>query len=283
MLSLIRDQLFATLDCMMPSWSLITVTYNSAQTLRRFWGHNRPELVEWIVVDNGSTDDSVNVARELGATVVDLRTNVGFSAANNEGLRIARGKYVGFLNPDVRGNWADLDELARVVDTSGGLVAPQLTGEDQAVQPNGRGAPFLGHKVMNRVQGERAQTDYLVVADSEQILHAFWLMGAAIVGAASVVRELGGWNERFFLYYEDKDLCIRAWRRGTPVLVHGGVRWVHGWARETSKFRLKPWIRELDSLARFYSLYPELLFNRRAVMRKHERAFRMSGTVANLE
>jgi N-acetylglucosaminyl-diphospho-decaprenol L-rhamnosyltransferase len=79
-----------------PLWSVVTVTYNSAAILRHCW-YEAAKPFEWIVVDNGSQDDSADVAEELGARVVRLAANVGFSAANNIGARHSSAPYLFFV------------------------------------------------------------------------------------------------------------------------------------------------------------------------------------------
>lgn len=259
------------------TWSLITVTYNSAVPLRRYWSAERPANVEWVVVDNGSTDDSIEIATALGATVIAAETNLGFSAANNRGLQAATGEYIAFVNPDVRVGYPDLEELADAIDERGGLVSPQLLNADGTLQPNGRGAPLLLHKILNRATSRDQDNGYRLTAEPTERMNVFWLIGAVVAGDARTVRALGGWNERFFLYYEDKDLSIRAWRGGFDVTLVGSLRWTHGWARETTRFRLMPWVRELDSLFRFYTLYPEFLVGGAAVRRRHPLASEGSG------
>lgn len=262
---------------MASDWSLITVTYNSAATLRRFWASGVPAGVEWIVVDNASSDDSVAAAKELGASVVELKDNLGFSAANNRGLSVAQGKYVAFVNPDVTPTWDSLTTLESTIEDTGGLVAPQLLNADGSLQPNGRGAPLLAHKVLNRLTKGPRENGYQVLTQAGERRAAFWLIGAVIAGRTDTVRSLGGWNERFFLYYEDKEICIRAWQHGLKVVVDGRVRWTHGWARETSRFRLTPWLREFQSMATFYSLYPEFVLGGPAIRRKYPRPAAASG------
>ncbi len=263
------------------SWSLITVTYNSAAPLRTYWSAERPAHVEWIVVDNGSTDDSVQVAESLGARVIVAEKNLGFSAANNLGLRSAQGEYIAFVNPDARVVASDLDELASAIDELGGLVSPQLLNTDGTLQPNGRGAPLLLHKILNRASERQQDNGYRLYAADGERRNVFWLIGAVVAGSAATMRALGGWNDRFFLYYEDKDLSIRAWRAGFPVTLLGSVRWTHGWSRETTRIRLMPWVREFDSLFRFYSLYPEFLFGGRSVARRHPEASARSGRLVS--
>lgn len=268
----------------MPStWSFITVTYNSAPTLRHFWKDGVPEGVEWIVVDNASSDDSVTTAESLGATVIALPENLGFSAANNRGLDVAEGAYIAFTNPDITVDWTTLPTLRATIDRTDGLVAPQLLNADGSVQPNGRGAPLLAHKVMNRLTRGPRKNGYQILTAPDERKSVFWLIGAAILGSAERIRSLGGWNEKFFLYYEDKDICIRAWKSNISVTLDGTARWTHGWARETSGFRLQPWIREFSAMSTFYRLYPELLLGGPVVRRRHPRAATESGRPVPLD
>lgn len=261
------------------SWSLITVAYNSASMLQRYWSDARPADVEWIVVDNNSSDDSVAVARALGASVIESPINQGFSAANNIGLAVAKGAYIAFVNPDVAVNYSDLPSLAARIDDVGGLVSPQLTNEDQTLQPNGRGMPLLLHKVLNRTSSrERLHGTYLLFAYADDEKYVFWLIGAVVAARIETFKAMDGWSEKFFLYYEDKDISIRAWRAGYPVVLLGAFRWAHGWARETTKFKLKPWIREISSLSRFYSLYPEFIFGGELAQRRNPEASARAGS-----
>jgi N-acetylglucosaminyl-diphospho-decaprenol L-rhamnosyltransferase len=261
-----------------PTWSLITVAYNSAITLTEHWAPVRPADVEWIVVDNASQDGSVQTAAELGATVIPLKANVGFSAANNVALARARGRYVAFVNPDVVVQYDDLAALAESIETLGGLVAPQLVNRDGSAQANGRGAPLLISKIANRIFGGEAGTnDYLLKAAMGESRYAFWLTGAVIAGRRVDFEALGGWDESYFLYYEDVDLSMRAWKSGLTVAVMGGLRWRHTWARENASRSWRAQGRELRAAATFYRRLPGLIFGGPADRRKHARQYELSG------
>lgn len=248
--------------------SLITVTYNNADTLRSSWsGVKLPPYVEWIVVDNASSDDSVATAESLGATVIRVGENRGFSAANNIGLARASGEFIGFVNPDVTVDLEGLPSLAEVARDRAALVAPQLLNPDQTEQPNGRGYPLLTAKVRNRLRGDDPR--YLLRSENGQPRPVCWVMGAAVFGTRESIDRIGGWDPHFFLYYEDKDICLRAWGAGIAVYLVPEVRWVHGWARDTTSFRLAPWRREIASMAKFYARYPEFLGGVRASRRSH--------------
>jgi N-acetylglucosaminyl-diphospho-decaprenol L-rhamnosyltransferase len=242
-------------------WTFITVTYDSAETLQRFWSAGAPLGSRWIVVDNNSSDSTVSVAHDLGAEVFSLANNRGFSAANNIGLDAATSRYVCFVNPDVTVDTDSLDLLAVEIARTGGLVAPQLLNADGSLQANGRGFPIIWNKILHRLRpsSQRVREGYLRLATDDNAKVACWVMGAAVAGDRLTLQQLGGWDDRYFLYYEDKDLCLRAWRAGHPVNVIGSVRWTHGWARETTSLHWTPWRREMASMARFYSRYPGFL------------------------
>lgn len=248
--------------------SLITVAHNSADTLRRCWGAATvPPDVEWIVVDNGSSDDSVSVARGLGATIIDAGSNRGFSAANNLGLERASGDFIGFVNPDVVVDFETMEDAIAVASEHRALVAPQLLNLDGTEQPNGRGYPLLTAKMRNRLRG--GDPAYLLRSRDGAPRAVCWVMGAAILGDRAVFEELGGWDPHFFLYYEDKDICLRAWEAGIPVLLVPTARWAHGWARETTSFRWAAWRREIPSMVKFYARYPEFLKGLRSSRSAH--------------
>ncbi|WBB72506.1 glycosyltransferase [Micromonospora sp. WMMD1128] len=260
-------------------WTVVTVAHNSAGTLRRCWRDRKP--YEWLVVDNASADDSAAVAAELGARVIRLPANVGFARANNVALREATGRYVLFANPDLEVRADDLPVLAGHLDVHGGLVAPQLLGTDGTPQANGRGFPYATAKLGNRNVWplSRLHASYRQVVAPGETRYVAWVMGAAVAGRTADVAALGGWNERFFLYYEDHELGLRAWRRGLAVAVRGDVRWTHHWARATNSVR---WSRahnlELRSARTFFGMFPEFLVGLPRPERRHREAARLVGS-----
>ncbi|WIJ45901.1 glycosyltransferase [Curtobacterium citreum] len=240
-------------------WHIITVTFNSAEDLRRHWqAVALPARSRWTVVDNASTDDSVEVARQLGATVISLDTNVGFGAANNIGARSLQSRFIAFVNPDIEIVGSSLDELARNLELDpAAVVAPQLLNVDRTPQPSGRNFPTLSSKIFNRLPGASSH-EYQITADPGQRRYVSWAIGAAIAMTAETFDEIP-WDDHFFVYYEDSDLGLRAWSSGHAVVLDGSVRWVHGWARDTSSFNLAAWRLEVASMAKFYLRYPHLL------------------------
>ncbi|GAA3896109.1 glycosyltransferase family 2 protein [Leifsonia kafniensis] len=243
-----------------PRWSFITVSYNSADALKTYWGSATiPAGAEWIVVDNSSSDATVSIAESLGARVIRLEVNLGFGAANNIGMNQSRGEFIAFVNPDVTVDFSTLPALERVVQSLGGVIGPQLINPDGSLQPNGRGIATLPSKIRNRLKSETGTSGYQRTAEPGEQIAVDWLIGAAVIATRQTFDKFGAWDDHFFVYYEDSDLGMRAWKHGVPVHVLGDVRWIHGWARETTSFNVDAWKRELTSMAKFYSRYPALL------------------------
>lgn len=244
------------------SVSLVTVTYNSAATLNHFWREWPSDVCEWIVVDNASTDGSSDVARALGARVIQLDANVGFSAANNRGAEAARGEVLGFLNPDVTPTRYGVEALSTRVLETHAMVAPQLVNGDGSLQENGRGAPYPLRKVAHMFAPASSVNQRYVHHVESGLERVVWVMGAAVFLSREAFDRIGGWDAGYFIYYEDSDICLRALQEGIPTYVDGDVRWLHGWARETAKGASPSiWKHEIKSAARFYRRHPHCAFS----------------------
>lgn len=241
-------------------WTLVTVTYNSARHLRESWSGIDLTGVQWLVVDNNSSDDSVAIARELGAQARALDVNLGFSKANNLALATVDTPWVMFVNPDVMVDPTSLERLAHSAAAHQSLIAPQLKSSDGSLQPNARGLPFLADKVAHRgIALPGSHLDEYIRTDLLGPTHVAWVMGAAVGGATAHLKELGGWSEDYFLYYEDHDLGIRSWLNGSAVIVDPAATWRHGWERATMRPNLAAWKSEVRSMRAFYRNYDYLL------------------------
>lgn len=241
-------------------WNIITVTHNSSRDITRYWRDQIPNSVRWTVVDNDSTDVSSELCRELGAEVIELKANLGFSAANNIALNQSTSEYICFANPDVKVNFADLKILENYLDENLAIVSPQLINLDGSLQPNARNHPYLISKISNRLPFEtQMQSRYQIRPTFIGAHEVPWLMGAVIIGKKDTFDLISGWDEDFFLYYEDTDLCIRAKNAGIRVILVNQFRWAHAWNRDTTKLNIKSWKREIQSAFTFYKKYPKYL------------------------
>jgi N-acetylglucosaminyl-diphospho-decaprenol L-rhamnosyltransferase len=248
----------------MLDWAVITVTYNNADELKRCWPNALPPELLWIVVDNASKDESASVARDMGAHVIKMPKNVGFSAGCNVGMRACDRELLLFANPDLQIVADDLAELEVSVRKGQGLSAPRLMNADGSRQPNVRGVPYVINKLAARgLKLPGADLNSYLWPKPERVA---WLMGAAVATTRASMLSVGGWSERYFVYFEDHELGLAYHARELPVQCVESVRWVHSWAREpvkgTIRRKLRAIVLEIVSGGRFYWQHPGLVFGR---------------------
>jgi N-acetylglucosaminyl-diphospho-decaprenol L-rhamnosyltransferase len=211
---------------------VVVVAYRSADTLR---GCVEPLAalphVAVTVVDNASPDQSAEVVADLPIQVIRAPRNGGFSYGCNLGSAGARAPYLLFLNPDARIDAAALATLVSVVrdDPSAGLVAPRLE-EDGALAFSLRRFPRLRSTYaqalfLHRLWPNAAWTDELIRDESAyaRAATAEWVSGACMLVRRSAYEAIGGFDEDFFLYCEDTDLCLRLWKAGHAVRYEPGA------------------------------------------------------------
>ena len=190
------------------------------------WRHT----VEIIVVDNDSRiDDSAAVVRKdfPGVCLIQTGRNIGFSAGNNLGYAIASGRYVLFLNPDTIVEKGALDALIDWMDAhpEAGACGPRMTYPDGELQNSSRAFPSFGAGIFrNSFLGRMFPNNpwsraYLMEdVDRTQEHKADWLSGSALLGRRTALQQVdlgrGPWDETYFMYCEDVDLCYRLNRAG---------------------------------------------------------------------
>lgn len=192
---------------------------------------------EHVVVDNASSDGSADAVAELRPEVKLIRNgeNAGFARANNQGTRVARGRYLLFLNPDTTVVGDALQVMVRLMeerDDLGVLGARLVDAELRMSRDNGYRFPTLRTVVNEYLQIARAARSprlfpgILRSTDFEGIDECDWVSGAALM----MPRELAlaePWNEEIFFFAEDVELCDRVRRRGLRVACTAEANVVH--------------------------------------------------------
>jgi N-acetylglucosaminyl-diphospho-decaprenol L-rhamnosyltransferase len=205
----------------------VLVSYNSRSHLRE---SVRPlttfEGVQVLLTDNASTDDSVTTVADLPVSVLVLEENKGFGAGCNAGWRRGSSPLVLFLNPDATIDEESLRRLAAVLenDPKVGLVGPRILEPDGSLAFSQRRFPRLRSTYaralfLHRIFKRAGWADELVrePAAYERASSPDWVSGACMFVRRSVLEEVDGFDERFFLYCEDKDLCQRIRAAGYDV------------------------------------------------------------------
>ena len=212
--------------------SVFIVTYNSSPLLRSCLDSLQAQTLagnfEVIVVDNASRDDTIAIIRAEYPEVnlMASETNLGFGNANNKALTLAQGRYVVLLNPD-----AQLlpDTLARALqhmedNADAGMGGGLLQDTQGAWQPSARLFPSLLNDSLtlsglaNRYPASRFFGRFdRSWADPLTMTPVDWVPGAFAILRRSLVEQIGLFDPRFFLYYEEVDLCRRIYQAGFKV------------------------------------------------------------------
>jgi hypothetical protein len=222
----------------MTTVSIVLVNYNGAHVvidcLHSVMAMLQTVPYEVIVVDNASTDHSVDLIAEKFPTVKLLRQpeNRGFGAGNNVGANAAIGDYLFLLNTDTILTGDILPHLVEVMeqDSSIGIVGPKLLNADGSLQlSTARSVSLWGE-----YQTLKQHLDYQNPNHKSKIYQQFSQMqevdiviGAALFIRRSLFEELGGFDETFFMYLEESDLCRRVQVKGWKIVYTPSVELIH--------------------------------------------------------
>jgi hypothetical protein len=213
--------------------SIIIVSYNVRdflqQCLHSLDRASAHPTVEVIVVDNASVDASAQMVREQfpGVRLIENRTNRGFSRANNQAMRIARGRYLLLINPDTLAQEDTLVALQDFMDAhpEAGAAGCKILNPDGTLQLSCRRSfptPWVAFcKILglsrlfpkSRLFGKYNLT-YL---DPDQIEKVDALSGSFLFLRRRTVKEIGLFDEQYFMYGEDLDLCYRIMKAGWKI------------------------------------------------------------------
>ncbi len=230
-----------------PLVSVIIVNYNAGKLLTdSVKSVINFEGVEVVVADNASKDDSfINLGKNVKSPkliLIDNHANLGFGKAVNQAVRRSHGEYVYLLNPD-----ASLSKTAlkRMVETAKryqdrAIIAPRLENPDGTPQSSCYRPQTIVNALKEYWLGvSGAYSKYLPSGKNPQVVYA--AVAAAWLVPRKVWEELGGLSSRFFLYFEDIDMCDRANRAGIPVVYdpQAVVKHAHGVSSRTNPIVLK--------------------------------------------
>lgn len=226
--------------------SVIIVNYNTAELLAiclRSIEADAPRKTEIVVVDNASRDNSVKLVRKDFPKVylIANKNNVGFAKANNQAVKVTTGRYLYFLNPDTELKPGALQAMRNFMDSHPdiGLAGTRIVNPDGSPQPS----------VETHYPGERSAKNDLIDLKGE----IAWVLGASMIMRRNLFNELRGFDEAFFLYGEEQDLCLRVRKAGFPIGYIPDAVVVHwGGQSETGVPSVQVWNKKLDAEFVFY-------------------------------
>jgi GT2 family glycosyltransferase len=219
------------------SLSFIVVNRNTADLLIRCLDHIFHSTVqssaEVIVVDNGSSDDSVSRVKERfpQVIVVEAGRNLGFAAANNRAMRQAKGEFVLLVNTDALLEKDCARSLLDVMeaDPRAGMAGPQLLNADGSRQTSYEATPTLATETLNRSLLKRLfpakfPGKHRRRSEPEQVET---LIGAVMMIRRKALEQLGGFDEDYFFFLEETDLAVRMRQTGWKVVHDPRAEAVH--------------------------------------------------------
>lgn len=216
----------------MTKLSVITVSFNNEDFIERSIKSVLkflPDNCEYIILDNGSEDDSYRRIKQYPKVkLIKSDTNLGFSKGNNKAVKEAGGEYLFFLNPDTEINEDVFTPLLNFYESHSatGLVAPKLIMTDGKIQPSVKKLPTIWGAFKEYVLGiKNSYGEYVPEGDEPIEVEAVY--GAAFLIKRELFEKLNGFDERYFMYYEDSDLCRRVRKLGKKIFYLPRVNLLH--------------------------------------------------------
>jgi GT2 family glycosyltransferase len=256
-----------------PIVSTVIVTHNSSAVLsdcltalRAAVEHLPHELV---VVDNASSDATTKLVERdwPGAILVENERNVGFAAACNWGAARADGGLLLFLNPDTALDSNSVAELRDVViaDPKIGLATGRVRHPDGVFQSTSRHFPTLGNLIFSRgsalrpLFGRDDSADRYTLSDADDVQPVPAVAATFMMTRRDLFIQLGGFDERYFLFMEDTDLSRRAVDRGYTNVFVPTAGAIHAWGKGSTIGRLRRRWHHHVSMWRYLRKYHNLL------------------------
>jgi GT2 family glycosyltransferase len=253
-----------------PRISAIVVSYNTRDDLLRCLEALQAATgaaLETIVVDNGSTDGSVDAVR---ARFPDVRAianaaNLGFARANNLGLRAARGEFVLVVNSDCEVRPGAVAALCAILETRPevAIAGPRTVGSDGGPQVSFGPSltPVAEWRQGRLVRGVKAGDAAALRRAAALAAHEQepeWVSASCFLARRSALEAVGGFDESFFLYEEDVDLCLRVRLAGGRILYTPAAEVVHHLGRSMARAPVRARLEYHRSHLHFYAKHNSL-------------------------
>lgn len=256
--------------------SIVIVNYNkyelTIKCIESVLQHTKEIDFEIIVMDNCSTNSSFDYLKEHfgnkeNVHVFQNSSNTGFGDGNNKAVEKSKFNNIMFLNPDVLVLDNGIKELLEVLTSRSdvGIVGCKLLNQDMTLQYSCRRilpiykfilARTPLQKFIPRNIIEKINSDYLMrESNHEDELLVDWLMGSCLLLRKNEFLKISGFDHRYFMYFEDVDLCYQYNRMGKKVLYYPRVSMIHLHEQESVKKINKLTFIHLKSMVDFYKKY----------------------------
>jgi GT2 family glycosyltransferase len=242
------------------TWNTVDITLRCIQTIKKHLNN-----VEIIVVDNNSQDRTIEVlSKEKDIILVKNNSNLGFSKANNIGLKHASNDLIIFMNSDIE--LID-DSIKKMVDYFNtnlniGIIGPQFLNIDLTPQAS----VFPKQNAVNAFKEFylKKKNSYLkYIPDSSTPLSVWAISGGCLLTRKSFFESIGGWNEKYFFYFEDMDLCREVHKKGMKVVFYPECKVIHRHGASGNKIapQKDQWHRLIPGSKKYHGLISHYFIN----------------------
>jgi len=221
---------------------------------------------EIILVENNSGEDLQSfIETDKNIKVIVSSKNLGMGGGNNLGIAAAKGEYILILNPDTFIKPGAVETLLDYLKNNSmvGVVGPKLLNSDGSLQSSCLRfpkfyTPILRRTFLGKYFSTKRDKFQMKDFDHRSISRVDWLMGSALLFKKEIKLKDGStwsprFDERYFMYFEDTDLCKTALSKGLDVVYNPEAILIHDHARQSARY---PWYQAIfcDSLARYHVL-----------------------------
>lgn len=217
--------------------STIIITFNSQNQIEECFKSleiNKKIQLEILVVDNNSIDKTCQIIQKkfFHVKLIKNKANIGFAKACNQGAKIAKGKYLLFLNPDTIVKPGCIEKVVDFLEKKkdAAVVGCKMLNTDGSLQSSCGNFPSISNIILDRIPiiNKIFKTVLIRQEDfytKEQNLD--WVSGAFFLVKKDVFFKLGGFNERYFMYIEEIDFCYRAKKAGYKIYYNPKAEIIH--------------------------------------------------------
>jgi GT2 family glycosyltransferase len=252
--------------------SIAIVTYNNATIIADALAallaimDDDVAVSQLLVIDNHSTDTTIAVLQpdlmDERISLIENTTNYGFGAGHNQAIKQTDATYHIICNPDIVINGNTIPAMLAYLDQHPniGILSPKLMNVDGSLQPNNHKHPTLLDLALRRLAPawlkarlkKRMDAYLLLDVGYDAVCDVPFLSGAFMICRTEVLKQVAGFDERYFLYFEDADLCRKVQAAGYRTVYFPDASVIHHWERAAYKSWRMTWIM-LQSAIKYFN------------------------------
>lgn len=248
------------LSIIIVTWNTVKITQKCVQTINKFL--DNPEI---IIVDNGSQDNTVELlSKEKNVKIIKNRSNLGFSKANNIGLKEASNEFILFMNSDIELIDASINDLLNYFKGKDniGIIGPKFLNPDLTSQAS----VFPKQTIFNAFREfwlKQKNTYSKYIPKSKKAIKVWSISGGCILTRKSFFESIGAWNEKYFFYFEDMDLSRKVNSVNKDVIFYPQAQIIHRHGASGTKLAdsQNQWRRLIPGSKKYHGLLKHYLIN----------------------